>query len=271
MTYQIHNTLDGSVTNCSLSELSRACRPSSNIVELNDDGTTNNIWSFDRNADVKFAREFIEFATNNYVKPGWPDADSAADVTAADAYTAASFAEKLANSHFYASDYKLASKAVWAAAETIYMDTHSNWPGVGAHISAIAAFIAFIFSCTTFGWYAIANCIFMFAIMTLDKQRTSDGTAWEEFKVQHSAAASCAFATFKAATRSGKEAEYRRQGEFIVEYMTMNRKSESALNLGREQSLARWGKVAGGIPDWTVYGTCNSVPPTGHSDTFMVG
>ena len=235
MTYQIHSKLNGEVKACSLSELSRNCRAYSDIVELNDDGTVNNIWPFNRNADVTFAREFIEFAMNNYVKKEARAAPYAAgegfptDTTADDAYAAACLAEKSATSKFYASDYRPASAATWAAAGALYMSAGSNWPGVGAYISVFAALIAFFFSCNIFGWYAVANCIFMGAIMTFDNSKPMNHAAWEEFKSQHSHAESCAYATFKAATRSGSEAEYVRQGEFIVEYLRATAPADAAI------------------------------------------
>ena len=81
ITYQIISTFDGSVTNCSLSELSRNLKINSILCELNADSSISDSWPLVHETLVTFAVEFAEYALNNYSKQKIPEAEACIALT----------------------------------------------------------------------------------------------------------------------------------------------------------------------------------------------
>jgi hypothetical protein len=81
MTYQIISTLDGSVTNCSLAELSQKLKLNCILAELNADNTIIDSWPIVHETLVTFAVEFADYALMNYAKKKSREADTCIALT----------------------------------------------------------------------------------------------------------------------------------------------------------------------------------------------
>ena len=81
MTYQIISTLDGSVTNCSLAELSQKLKLNCILAELNADNTIIDSWPLVHETLVTFAVEFADYALNHYSKKKSPEAETCIALT----------------------------------------------------------------------------------------------------------------------------------------------------------------------------------------------
>ena len=68
MTYRIISTFDGSITSCSLSELSRNLQLNTVLCELNTDGSLIDSWPLVHETLVTFAVEFADYALKNYTQ-----------------------------------------------------------------------------------------------------------------------------------------------------------------------------------------------------------
>ena len=67
-TYRIISTFDGSITSCSLSELSRNLKLNTVLCELNTDGSLIDSWPLVHETLVTFAVEFADYALKNYTQ-----------------------------------------------------------------------------------------------------------------------------------------------------------------------------------------------------------
>ena len=127
MTYQIISTFNGSVTNCSLSELSQRLKLNSILCELGADNSVTDSWPLVHETLVTFAVEFADYALKHYTKKKIPEAEAcitltkqwlknqdsvsneelkvAADAAADTAYLVADYAAYAANSAAYAATY----------------------------------------------------------------------------------------------------------------------------------------------------------------------
>ena len=75
MTYQIISTFDGSITNCSLSELSQRLKLNSILCELGADNSVTDSWPLVHETLVTFAVEFADYALKHYTKKKIPEAE----------------------------------------------------------------------------------------------------------------------------------------------------------------------------------------------------
>ena len=81
MNYRIISTLDGSVTNCSLSELSRKLKPNCILAELNEQCSVSDSWPLTHKTIVFFAVEFADYALKNYTQKKLPEAETCIALT----------------------------------------------------------------------------------------------------------------------------------------------------------------------------------------------
>jgi len=133
MTYQIISTFDGSITNCSLSELSQRLKLNSILCELGADNSVTDSWPLVHETLVTFAVEFADYALKHYTKKKIPEAEACITLTkqwlknqdsvsneelkvAANAAVAAAYAAYAATAAAYAADAAAADAATAAAA-----------------------------------------------------------------------------------------------------------------------------------------------------------
>jgi len=81
MTYQIISTFDGSITNCSLSELSQRLKLNSILCELGADNSVTDSWPLVHETLVTFAVEFADYALKHYTKKKIPEAEACITLT----------------------------------------------------------------------------------------------------------------------------------------------------------------------------------------------
>jgi len=81
MTYRIISTFDGSLTNCSLSELSSQLKINSILCELNADDTIIDSWPLVHSTLVTFAVQFADYALKNYTQKKIPEAETCIALT----------------------------------------------------------------------------------------------------------------------------------------------------------------------------------------------
>ena len=169
MTYQIISTFNGSITNCSLSELSQRLKLNCILCELNADDSVSDSWPLVHETLVTFAVEFADYALNHYAKKKIPEAEACIALTR----------KWLKNAH------SVSAEELKAAADAAYAATDA------ATDAAYAAAYA-------------ANATYAAA-----------------YAADAADAATYAAADAANAADAGKsrEAEYVRQGQFIVEYL----------------------------------------------------
>ena len=132
MTYQIISTFNGSVTNCSLSELSQRLKLNSILCELGADNSVTDSWPLVHETLVTFAVEFADYALKHYTKKKIPEAEACIALTrkwlknqdsvsneelkvAANAAVDAAYAAYAATAAAYAADAAAADAATYAA------------------------------------------------------------------------------------------------------------------------------------------------------------
>jgi len=81
MTYRIISTFDGSITNCSLSELSQKLKLNCILAELNADNTIIDSWPLVHGTLVTFAVEFADYALKHYAQQKIPEAEACIALT----------------------------------------------------------------------------------------------------------------------------------------------------------------------------------------------
>jgi pyruvate/2-oxoglutarate dehydrogenase complex dihydrolipoamide acyltransferase (E2) component len=189
MTYRIISTFDGSITNCSLSELSSLLKINSILCELNADDTIIDSWPLVHGTLVTFAVEFAEYALNHYTQKKIPEAEACNTLTR----------KWLKNAHSVSNEeLRAAANAAYAA------------PAADAARAAEAAAHA-----------ADAARAAEAAAHAADAARAAEAAA-HAARAAHAAAyaaADAAYAAHAAAAGKSREAEYVRQGVFIVEYL----------------------------------------------------
>jgi len=146
MTYQIISTFDGSITNCSLSELSQRLKLNSILCELGADNSVTDSWPLVHETLVTFAVEFADYALKHYTKKKIPEAEvcitltkqwlkNSDSVSAEELKVAADAA--YANAAYAASN--AAADAAYAASNAAYAAADAAYAAVAASAAANAA------------------------------------------------------------------------------------------------------------------------------------
>ena len=182
MNYRIISTLDGSVTNCSLSELSRKLKPNCILAELNEQCSVSDSWPLTHKTIVFFAVEFADYALKNHSKEQIPAAEAAILLVRKWLQDKSSVSKEELKAADYAADYAAADAAAYAA-----------------YAAANAAHAA----------YAAANA----ANAAANAARAADAAA-----ARAAYAAGAAAGAADAAAEKSKLKEQERQGNFILGY-----------------------------------------------------
>ena len=124
MTYRIISTFDGSLTNCSLSELSSQLKINSILCELNADDTIIDSWPLVHSTLVTFAVQFADYALKNYTQKKIPEAETCIALTR----------QWLKNAH------SVSNEELQVAANAAYDAAHAA--AHAAHAAAYAAYDA---------------------------------------------------------------------------------------------------------------------------------
>ena len=147
MTYQIISTFDGSITNCSLSELSQRLKLNSILCELGADNSVTDSWPLVHETLVTFAVEFADYALKHYTKKKIPEAEACITLTkqwlknsdsvsAKELMAAANAADTAADAAYAATAAAYAADAATAAANA------ANAAAYAANAAANAAYNA---------------------------------------------------------------------------------------------------------------------------------
>ena len=202
MTYHIISTFDGSITNCSLSELSRKLKLNCILAELNGDGTVVGDWPLVHETLVTFAVEFSDYALKNYIQKKTPEAEACIALT-----------RRWLKNHDSVSVEELMAAATAGAGAAA--PGPGGWRGGPARCRA-AGYATYAAAAAADSTYAAANA----AAYAADAAANAAANAAAYAAYAADAAANAAtVATYAATVRMGREAEYVRQGQFIVKYM----------------------------------------------------
>ena len=188
MTYRIISTFDGSLTNCSLSELSSQLKINSILCELNADDTIIKSWPLVHSTLVTFAVQFADYALKNYTQKKIPEAETCIALTR----------QWLKNAHSVSNEeLQVAANAAYDAAHAVV------GVGLGGDGRAGAAAHA-------------ANAAYDAAHAAAHAAHAANAAYDAAYAAAHAAHAA-AYAAYDAG--KSREAELIRQGEFIVEYL----------------------------------------------------